>query len=377
MDPASLAVAAASGLLGAAAGAAASYVGVLRGRALRDSAAHDEQLRAAVDQERRRSARALAEVQHRMGEAEARWRQIALATTPELLSKPVYKDRPSARDLQAIVERLRGLAFVDAVTVADPAGLSAARGEGEAERDLAALVPLFCSLDARIGGMPGKLSSLSIVTADGRYITLRALPRWAGRSCLAVMTAGQRPPAAALDAAVAGASLARPDDPHATPLTPGAAALTLRGATSSVGETHGSGPEVLAELGKAMASLDARGMAFGFDGRVYAACLNDGPSPAATEALFSALQRARAVAARRLRDRDVLRVELTAPDGIVITYVPMLAEARMALLCVTRGHAIDDIEVDRMVGRLRRLSGQLARGRSDRSLPEAHAGVSP
>jgi hypothetical protein len=129
---------------------------------------------------------------------------------------------------------------------------------------------------------------------------------------------------------------------------------------------------VLAELGKAMSSLDARGMAFGFDGRVYAAAINDGPPPAAMEALFSALQKTRALAARRLRDRDVLRVELTAPDGVVLTYVPMMAEARMALLCITRGHGVDDLEIDRMVGRLRRLSGQLSRVKGDRSLPEAH-----
>jgi hypothetical protein len=368
MDAASLAVAAASGILGAAAGAA-SFAGLFRGRASRQGAAHEDQLRAAVEQERKRSARALAEVQHRMSEAEARWRQIALATTPELLAEPVYKDRPSARDLQAIVARLRGLAFVDAVTVGDLAGLTAGRDEGETERDLAALVPLFASLDARIGGAPGLLSSMSVVTADGRYVALRALPRWARRACLVVLTAGQRPAAAALDAAVAGASLARPDDLH-EPRSGASGALVLRGATASIGETHGSGPEVLGELGKAMASLDARAMAFGFDGRVYAAALNDGPPPPAMESLFSAMQKARSQAARRLRDRDVLRVELTAPDGLVITYVPLLAEARMALLCVTRGHAVDDLEVDRMVGRLRRLSGQLSRARGDRSLPE-------
>ncbi|MBL8111608.1 MAG: hypothetical protein JNK60_01895 [Acidobacteria bacterium] len=336
-----------SGLVGAAAGFLAARLGrapeAATGTALSPLAGPP---RSVSDETELRRAR----------EAADRWRLAALGSSTAAQSSPDFADRPSPRELERVAAAVSGLAFVDAVAVADDGGLQLSRGESPASRSLASLVPVAASLAAGLACRRERVASISLVTRDARVAVLRALPSWTGGAWLGALSNGLPPSRLALDAAVASAFATRPD--AGWPAVPRNAAIqTLHGTTAVTGD------QALARLTselQRMVATDVRLAGLGGEGTLATAVSSEGPSPKAAAALFSLCERVRQRAARILHAEDLLRVEVTLGDGCVITFAPLAVEGRVALLTVTAGRPFEDLEVSRFVGRVRHLLGDLA-----------------
>ncbi|WP_437513220.1 hypothetical protein [Sorangium sp. So ce1099] len=284
-----------------------------------------------------------------------RLRATALAPRLGEPAAPVYPGRPSPRELDGIAARLRGFAFVDAVAVADAAGLCLSRGEDARARSLAALVPLVKRLEGAGDGALEEVVEVALVTQDARHVALRRLPAWTGGAWLATLSMSQPPSPLALDAAIAGAVLARPGEPASRSGARWGGAL-LSGHSASVGAERGANTrQLLAEIVRLAAATSARAVGLGQGGRLLGAVFRDGPAEPLLAAILGAVDALRAGAARVLAAGDVARIELLLADGASLAFAPMQPRSRFALLTVTEGRALDPLEIDRFVGRIRRL----------------------
>ncbi|WP_437758615.1 hypothetical protein [Sorangium sp. So ce1389] len=287
----------------------------------------------------------------------------ATALAPDLCepAAPVYPGRPSPRELDGIAARLRGFAFVDAVAVADAAGLCLSRGEDARARSLAALVPLVKRLEGAGDGALEEVVEVALVTQDARQVALRRLPAWTGGAWLATLSTSQPPSPLALDAAIAGAVLARPGEPASRSGARSRSEVRwsgtlLSGHTASVGAERGANTrQLLAEIERLAAATSARAVGLGQGGRLLGAVFRDGPAEPLFAAVLGAVDALRAGAARVLAVGDVARIELLLADGASLAFAPMQPRSRFALLTVTEARALDPLEIDRFVGRIRRL----------------------
>lgn len=352
MEPVILALSGA--LVSAAFGLGGAFMGARRGR---ERARAEAQPRLdALEREVRRSSSRVEEAERRGRLAGEHLRAAAVAPLLAAAAPPTYPGRPSPREIDAIAARLRGFAFLEGVVVADAAGLALSRDETLSARELAALVPRVAALETGPGGALDDIVEVILVTRDARHAALRRLPAWTGGAFLGAMARSQPPASLALDAAVAGAILARSaeatrDRGRVEPRLPS----PLQGAHSIVGGDRGANTkQLLGELERMTATTGARALALGLGGQVICGVFNDGPAESVGAALLARLDAFTAGAARALRD-EIVRVEITLGDRSVVVFAPLQAASRFALLAVTTGRALDALEVDRLIGRIRRL----------------------
>lgn len=314
-----------------------------RRRGTVEAVAREQQLTAALDHAQRRT-RVLATVCRVETGAHA----------------PLFRDRPAPVELEAIAARVRGLAFVDAIAIGDGDGLPLDRAGTRDADDLAALVPPVGRVATELSSILGPAISMVIYTTDARVVELRALPSWTGGAWLVAQASAQRPQAAALDAAVAYASVVRDGeaDPPAT--------QTLRlGARGRLGP-GGARTEALGdELERATRGLGARLVALALGDQILAGVQADGIPADKLEPLLRGLQHLRLVAEARLRADGIARVEIDLAGATRLSLSTLGSGSRLTLATLTIGRPLDPLEVERVVGRLRRFldaGGPLAAG---------------
>jgi hypothetical protein len=309
----------------------------------------------ALERELRRSATRIAEAERRGRLAGEQLRAAAMATHASDLVPATYPRRPGPRELDGIAARLRGFAFLDAVVVADAAGLPLSRDETRASRELASLVPKVVLLESSAGGALDGIAAVSIVTRDARHFTLRRLPDWTGGAFLGAMAHSQAPAPLALDAAVAGAILARPSTEPREGAPAGGVVSALAGVHAVIGADRGANTrQLVGELERMTAATEARALAFGREGQVISGVLCDGPPESVVAALLGQLDAFTAAVGRALHS-EIASIELTLRDGSVVVFAPLQATSRFALLAISAGRGLDPLEIDRLIGRIRRL----------------------
>jgi hypothetical protein len=316
-------------------------------------------LEARMLEDRKRTAREFAAVESRRQREIARWRQIALVPAATAQLRADYADRPSPRDLEAIVARLRGFAFLDAVAIADSSGLLLCADESATSRDLATLGAVAAALRDRLPGgeralpMPASPTvsvSLSLILDDARHLVLRPLPPWTDGAWLIAASLGQPPSPLALDAAVGLAYLREEALPPRQPLT-GA----LRGSGAIFGDSSFYGQRLLAEMEALLGLSGARAVAVSHKGELLAAITQGGPSPEECEQICLALDQVRRQAAWHLHAGDTMRVDLVLEEGLALTYAPLQASSEIGVLMVDEGHQPGGGHLQALIGRVRRI----------------------
>lgn len=261
---------------------------------------------------------------------------------------PLYPDRPAPLELEAISSRVRGLAFVDTVSIADASGLPLDRASNRDADDLAALVPIVSRVAKELAPVLGEVGALAIHTVDARVAELRALPGWTGGAWLVAQSSSQRPPAGALDAAVAFARVVRDawvSAPHEIRLSTG-------------GRLGTSGPrtELLAdELDQACRGLDVRTAALVLGDQILTGFQTQGMAVDVLEPTIRRFHQLQQVARVRLRADAIARIEVDLDGGRRLSLSSLGTGSRLALVTLTVGRPLDPLEVERVVGRLRRF----------------------
>jgi hypothetical protein len=266
-------------------------------------------LEARMLEDRKRIAREFALREGRRQQELARWRRVALAPAVAALAPPDYPDRPSARDLQAIVARVTGFAAVGAL-VADGGGLLHCGGPGEQE-----LAPLGAVAENLRSALPedccGSVSVL-LVGEDGRHLLCRGLPPWAGGMWLIVQAMGRAPSQLAVDSAVALAALRDERPAH------GGGGAALRGQREVYGDDSFYGQRLTSEMQTMLGLSGLRALGVCRRGEMIAAVAEGGPTVDTLAQLCQGLEDARTQGAWYLRSGDLSRIEVILEEASVI-----------------------------------------------------------
>lgn len=266
-------------------------------------------------------------------------------------SRPVdvAPSRPTARALEAFVARLRGLASVGAAAVVDRDGLLATpcddHGLSRAATLAADLTRLY---DVELPGFVG----LTVERRGADPITWRLLPRWTGGAWLVARGLGGPVNGLALDVAIAGAYR---EQRHAPP------GLSLTG--HSTGAAPGeAGLE--REIGGAFKAVGVVGP----DGLTAYAAL-DGPSRDTLAGMTPALMALYRRVVHWCGEPSALR--LANPHGEWMHMCPLAGDR--SLLTVGVGPTVDELALERLRGRLRRITTTIAGGVEPSARLEEHA----
>jgi hypothetical protein len=305
---------------------------------------------------RARAAHELAAAKQQLEGENRVWRRRAetLATICQLhLDAPVpatiFADRPAPSELEAIAGRVRGLAFVDVLTVADSVGLPLGRGGvGRDVDDLAATVPAVARMTQKLHGAIGAVTAVAITTGDARTIEFRALPAWTAGAWLVAQTSAQRPPAAALDAAVALAFLGH----GATQPAPVGERYEAFG---WLGSGNARSQAMAEELERAGTSLGSCALAIVRGGQVLAGVVKAGPTPDQMDVVAAALHALQRAATATLRSDDLVRIEVDLASGARFALSWLATASRVRILSVHVNDRADVLSVERVAGRLRRF----------------------
>ncbi len=289
---------------------------------------------------------ALADARRRGEDATAALRSELVrmrAVVPSLGAAPigVGEGRATPVELARIVQRVRGFSTAESVVIGGSDGLPRTRIEHRDEEALATL--------ATLAGSFAPATAIELETSDARHFALRALPRWTRDAWLAAGSLSRPPSPAVLDAAIAFAALLREPDSPPAPVDVLGGELGQLGPQSAFPNAR--------ELEHACATTGAAAM-----------LLVDGVEPmSATGRAIASLGRMtplvarmaelRQSSARRLRARDVLRLDVHLPGGDCLTYAPLAPESERCVLAVTRAAKISDAAIARLAGRLRLTEG--------------------
>lgn len=303
-------------------------------------------LEARMLEERKRVAREFAQRERGRQQELARWRRVALAPAVAALAPPDYSERPSARDLQAILARVSGFAAVEAV-VADGGGLLHCGERGAQE-----LAPLGAVAEGLRGALPegcdGGVSVL-LVGEDGRHLICRELPSWPGGMWLIAQAMGRAPSQLAVDSAVALAAL-RDERP-----AQGGGGAALRGEREVYGDDSFYGQRLTDEMRAMLGLSGLRGLAVCRRGELVAAVVEGGPGIAVLAQLCQGLEEARTQGAWYMRGGDLLRIEVVLEEGLALTYAPLQPGAQITVCLISEGHQPGPVHVMALTGRIRRL----------------------
>ena len=289
------------------------------------------------------------QLKHELHRVEGRVRTLAIACQLDAESAaPLYADRPAPIELDAISARIRGLTLVDSVTISDRHGFPLDRNGTRDADDLAAMVPTVSRVAREIESVIGTVRSIAVYTADSRVVELRALPSWTRGAWLAAQASAQRPTPAALDAAVAYAYAVRDVPP------PGEQQIVV-GVRGRLGPGGTRSDSLGEELDRATRGLGARTVALVLGDQILAGMAADGLTAGRLESVLRGLNQIAQTAHASLRAHAITRVELDIPGAIRISLAQLGHQSRLALVTHTVGRALDPLEVERVVGRLRRF----------------------
>jgi len=288
-------------------------------------------------------------LQRELERAQARARSLSIVcqldTGPALA---LYADRPAPVELDAISARLRGLTLIDCATISDRHGLPLDRNGSRDADDIAAMVPTVHRVALEIESVVGTVRGVIIHTGDSRVVELRALPGWTKGAWLAVQASAQRPAPGALDAAVAYAHAVRnvvpPEEPQ-----------IILGARGRLGPGGARSDNLGDELDLATRSLGARTTALVLGGNVLTGVAVDGLTAGRLECVLQGLNQIAQAAHASLRAHAIDRIELDIVGAVRISLAQFGARSRLSLVTHTVGRTLDPLEVERVVGRLRRF----------------------
>jgi hypothetical protein len=276
-----------------------------------------------------------------------------------------------ARDLgrsarfDRLLGRLRGLAFVDAAVVADATGLLSRGDEDALAREVASLAAAAMPL-ARSGGARSAIE-IRVAFASSLAVALRPLPGWAGDAFVVVASRGRSPSPLALESTDALARLMTEGLDAPALETP-----SLEGWSHRIGGARGDSARQLGdELGRFRAAVGALSVGLSFHDELLAADTADGASEAALDAMRARLATFVRFAARRARS-VVRRCDVVMANGLFFSWVPLPDSSKFAVLAQTRHRPIDDLELDRLIGKIRRLTVRESQ-KPETHLPRASA----
>ncbi len=251
--------------------------------------------------------------------------------------------------LDAVLERLRSVAFVDAAVVADAAGLVLRGEESELAREAASLAPIAAPL-CRWQGAPCA-TEIRVTLADTTHVALRPLPLWAGDALLVAASRGRPPSRLALEASDA---MARLMDVERVELPAGDAALcgwTYRAG----GDRSQRAAQLLDEIGRFRASAGLRAVALSVLDEPLVADAADGASEAVFEWMGKHASSLARFAGRRMRSAP-RRCDVFTQTGTVFSWMQLPDSSRFALVTQSEQRPVDDLDLDRLVGKIRRLT---------------------
>lgn len=246
---------------------------------------------------------------------------------------------------ESVVERLRGLASLDACIVGDDLGLAWTREDSAESVGLAAVSGGVLGAHLR-GARP---RSMQIELDDARHIVVRPLPGTMPALALATLSISRPVGPFALDAALAHASLllaAEDVEPETDPLTGWPARVSRQDAPILAKLAH--------ELEQECEPAGAGMLAVLVGDEVVAAYGMDGPRE---EDIATFARTVRGVLSRvELRmGSHARRVDWTGAAGATLSLAPLGGTGRTSVLVVRREGPVPGATFERLAGRLRRL----------------------
>lgn len=308
-------------------------------------------LKAHLLTEQRRAAQRLALIEASKDEEVSRWRSVSLASGLPTLEVADFRDRPSRRELEMLTDRVRGVAFVDAVTIADRYGLALAGDRGQEPGLLAALAPLAERLRRELPGPASRTVGLLLQLSDARYVALRSLPPWTNSAWLVASASYQPPSVLALDAAV-GAAMLRQQNPAPSGAD---AARALRGYTGHYGDSSLGGQRLLGELEHCLASVSGLCIGLCHEHLLLGVAMQDGPTTEECAAVMQELRSLQQQATWHLRVGEVMRLDVFLEEGLTLTYVVAEPRSPLGALLIRSGSPVGASAVRTLVGRVRRV----------------------
>jgi hypothetical protein len=88
---------------------------------------------------------------------------------------------------------------------------------------------------------------------------------------------------------------------------------------------------------------------------VAAGVIQNGPTAAQCDVLAATLHQLRRAARGALREQDLVRLELYTSSGLRFGLAPLSSNSKLALMYITTGRSLEDLEIERSIGHLRRL----------------------
>ena len=265
------------------------------------------------------------------------------------IGKPVAAtERARAVDFSLLAARVRGVALVDAVTIADADGMSMTGGASTEVDHVATVVPGLHKANRAVIDIVGQLHGATMLTSSMRMVEYRRLPAWTNNAWLVALARSQRPNASVLDAAVAYATLMRPrQDTLRTPVP--------AGTNQHIGRGSNRADAIAVELEAQRAGVKASVFALLNGADVAAGVIHDGPTAAQCDVLAATLHQLRRVGRGALHEQDLVRLEMYAASGLRFGLAPLSFNSKLALMYITNGRSLEDLEIERSIGHLRRL----------------------
>ena len=277
----------------------------------------------------------------------ARWRANSLAGK-SLNEAPVYRDRTSPRDAEALARLVRGLTFVDEVVLADASGSPLTRATSEHHAAFAALAPAVLQLRRRLAGAAIGLLDVSFETFEARHVHARPLGGRAEGAVLLVGTTSREVNPLVVDAVAHASVRDTVDVPSRAPIS-----LLMTGTTDRR-ELEKSGLAPAFALLEAELTRGPSAIVLSLDGRPVFSAANDGPEGGVRVSAAVALSALAEQATRRLRTGPMARVEVTLPGGFSMSWTPLGPGSRLALVTFGRTEALSAPRTNRLIGMLRR-----------------------
>jgi hypothetical protein len=276
---------------------------------------------------------------------------VALQLPPNAvhgLGKAMAGERPRAIEFNALAARVRGIALVDGVVVSDETGLALTEAPSAEQDAIASSIPHLHRVENSLVATLGDVSGLAVMTSSMRVVDFRKLPKWTRGAYLAAYAFSQRPNVASLDAAVAYASFMRPFE-----------ATAIKqfdcNSTGHIGR-HSERTETLCkELEGQRHLTECRVLALTTGATIAAGVLQHGVDADQCDVIAATLHRLRLAIRGSLREKDLVRVELSMANGIQLGLAPLSPGSKLAIMYLTIGSPLNDLQVERSIGHLRRF----------------------
>lgn len=264
---------------------------------------------------------------------------------------PPVPVRPEARAVQEIASRLRGLAFLDALVIADPLGLPWGREQSRLETELAAAAPVLVKMVASLEPLGLSLLEASMTLGDTLQIAARPLPSWTGGAWLLGASTGQPPNPLAMAAAMAFAGWR--GGAVASPTAAPSLATTHSG---RVGERGAHARALLDEMERFGRVCGASSVVLMQGSTVLLGVHQDSLDPGLLSDLFVSLERSRVHLEARLR-QPVEHLDLVT-SALRLHLAPLGSKLRLQMLGPQL--RFDPAELQRFSGKIKRLHADLS-----------------